>query len=89
MSVCSMVDESLIVNRTAYMDFKEATDELFARIDHAELAEALGVSIATVRGDPVVRSIGVICLSGETLRFISVSRYVLLRPLAKRGDSGL
>lgn len=31
------------------MDFKEATDELFERIDHAELAKQLGVSIATVR----------------------------------------
>lgn len=31
------------------MDFKKATDSLFDRIDHAELAEALGVSVATIR----------------------------------------
>lgn len=31
------------------MDFKEATDGLFDRIDHAELAEALGVSVALIR----------------------------------------
>lgn len=31
------------------MNFKEATDGLFDRIDHAELAEALGVSVASIR----------------------------------------
>ena len=31
------------------MDFKKATDELFANISHQELADALGVSVATVR----------------------------------------
>ena len=31
------------------MTFKEATDELFKRVDHAELAEAMGVSIASIR----------------------------------------
>lgn len=31
------------------MDFKEATDGLFDRIDHAELAQALGVSVASIR----------------------------------------
>ncbi len=31
------------------MNFKEATDGLFDRIDHTELAEALGVSVASVR----------------------------------------
>jgi hypothetical protein len=31
------------------MDFKEATDGLFARVDHEELAEELGVSVATIR----------------------------------------
>jgi hypothetical protein len=31
------------------MDFKKATDELLASITHQELAEALGVSVATVR----------------------------------------
>jgi len=31
------------------MNFKEATDGLFDRIDHAKLAEALGVSVASIR----------------------------------------
>jgi hypothetical protein len=31
------------------MNFKEATDGLFHRVDHAELAEALGVSVASIR----------------------------------------
>lgn len=31
------------------MNFKEATDGLFDRIDHAQLAEALGVSVASIR----------------------------------------
>ena len=31
------------------MDFKEATDGLFDRVDHEDLAESLGVSVATVR----------------------------------------
>jgi hypothetical protein len=31
------------------MDFKRATDILFERIDHADLAKALGVSIALIR----------------------------------------
>jgi hypothetical protein len=31
------------------MDFREATDGLFARIDHEELAKALGVSVASIR----------------------------------------
>lgn len=31
------------------MDFREATDALFDRIDHEDLAKALGVSVATVR----------------------------------------
>jgi hypothetical protein len=31
------------------MNFKEATDRLFDRIDHTELAEALGVSVASIR----------------------------------------
>lgn len=29
--------------------FKEATDALVGQIDHAELAKALGVSVATIR----------------------------------------
>jgi DNA-binding GntR family transcriptional regulator len=31
------------------MNFKEATDGLFNRISHEELAEALGVSVASIR----------------------------------------
>lgn len=31
------------------MDFKEATDGLFAGLGHGELAKALGVSVATIR----------------------------------------
>jgi hypothetical protein len=31
------------------MNFKEATDRLFDRVDHAELARALGVSVASIR----------------------------------------
>jgi hypothetical protein len=31
------------------MNFKQATDDLFDRIDHAKLAESLGVSIASIR----------------------------------------
>lgn len=31
------------------MDFKEATDGLFNRVDHEELATRLGVSVATIR----------------------------------------
>jgi len=31
------------------MKFKEATDELFSRIAHEDLADALGISVASVR----------------------------------------
>jgi hypothetical protein len=31
------------------MDFKKATDGLFDRVDHADLAKALGVSIPLIR----------------------------------------
>lgn len=31
------------------MDFKRATDELFERVSHQELASALGVSVASIR----------------------------------------
>jgi hypothetical protein len=44
-----MIDNGEVVNRTAYMDFREATDGLFDRVDHANLAKALGVSVATIR----------------------------------------
>jgi hypothetical protein len=44
-----MIDKSSPVNYSAYMDFKKATDGLFDRIDHKELADALGVSVASIR----------------------------------------
>jgi hypothetical protein len=31
------------------MDFREATDGLFSRVDHEDLAKALGVSVASIR----------------------------------------
>ena len=31
------------------MNFKQATDRLFSRIDHDDLAQALGVSVASIR----------------------------------------
>jgi hypothetical protein len=31
------------------MDFKKATDQLFRRLDHADLAKVLGVSVASIR----------------------------------------
>jgi hypothetical protein len=31
------------------MDFKKATDALFERVDHADLAGALGVSVPLIR----------------------------------------
>jgi hypothetical protein len=31
------------------MNFKNATDRLFSRIDHKDLAKALGISIASIR----------------------------------------
>ncbi len=37
------------------MTFKEATDELLKRLDHAELAEAMGVSVASIRQARLVR----------------------------------
>lgn len=41
------------------MDFREATDGLFAGISHEDLARALGVSVATIRQarlDPKARA---------------------------------
>ena len=31
------------------MNFKQATDRLFSRVDHKDLAKALGVSVASIR----------------------------------------
>jgi hypothetical protein len=39
----------VVVNGTAYMTFKKATDRLFSRVDHEDLAKALGVSVASIR----------------------------------------
>src|SRR5437763_13145780 len=44
-----MIDKWASVNRSAYMDFREATENLCAGVSHEELAAALGVSVATVR----------------------------------------
>jgi hypothetical protein len=44
-----MIDNRSEVNGTAYMDFKKATDGLFERISHEDLADALGVSVASIR----------------------------------------
>ena len=49
MSVCSMIDNVKLVNGTAYMDFRKATDDLFDRVAQDDLAKALGVSVASVR----------------------------------------
>lgn len=38
-----------VVNGSAYMDFKKATDVLCGGITHADLAKALGVSVPLVR----------------------------------------
>jgi orotate phosphoribosyltransferase-like protein len=38
-----------VVNEVAYMDFKRATEELMAGMTRGEIADALGVSEATVR----------------------------------------
>ena len=47
--VCSTIDTDRVLNPTAYMNFQEATDALFSRISHADLAKELGVSVATIR----------------------------------------
>ena len=47
--VCSIIYKRAFVNGTAYMTFKKATDRLFSRVDHEDLAKALGVSIASIR----------------------------------------
>jgi hypothetical protein len=44
-----MIDKPPLVKHSAYMNFKEATDGLFDRISHEELAGALGVSVASIR----------------------------------------
>lgn len=47
--VCSIIDIKASVNHTAYMNFKKATDGLFDRVSHEDLARALGISVATIR----------------------------------------
>lgn len=49
MAVCSTIYDHLLANDGTYMDFKEATDPLFARMDHENLAKRLGVSVTTIR----------------------------------------
>ena len=44
-----MIDHGFVVNRTAYMNFREATESLCAGVSHGELARALGVSVAAIR----------------------------------------
>lgn len=44
-----MVDKPPTVKHTAYMNFKDATDALFSGVSHADLAERLGVSVASIR----------------------------------------
>jgi hypothetical protein len=39
----------IFVNGGIYMDFREATDSLCERIDHEDVARALGVSVQTIR----------------------------------------
>jgi hypothetical protein len=38
-----------LVNAGIYMTFNEATDALFKNLSHADLAEALGVSVQLIR----------------------------------------
>jgi len=44
-----MLDKPSFVKHSAYMNFKEATDGLFDRISHEQLAESLGISVASIR----------------------------------------
>lgn len=44
-----MLYSSATVNLGAYMDFKSATDALFHRVTHADLAEEMRVSIPSIR----------------------------------------
>ena len=44
-----MIDRDEFVNGSAYMDFKEATDFLFQKVDHGQLASELRVSVASIR----------------------------------------
>jgi hypothetical protein len=39
----------IFVNVGAYMNFKRATDDLFTPVSHTELAEALNISVASIR----------------------------------------
>ena len=49
-SVCSIIyNASAVVNWTAYMNFKTATDALFEGVNHGELADKMGVSIPAIR----------------------------------------
>jgi hypothetical protein len=47
--VCSIIYKPISVNEGAYMDFREATDQLFNCVSHKDLADRLGVSVASIR----------------------------------------
>src|SRR5690349_16050395 len=48
--VCTMIYTlSCLVNRSAYMNFKAATDALFGRVTHEDLAHQLGASVPSIR----------------------------------------
>lgn len=38
-----------VVNGSAYVNFRNATDGLFSRVEHEDLANVLGVSVASIR----------------------------------------
>jgi hypothetical protein len=44
-----MIDNPPPVNQSAYMKFKDATDQLFDGVSHQDLASSLGVSVASIR----------------------------------------
>lgn len=49
-AVCGIIYRLRILSMTVHtMDFKKATDALFARLTHEDLAEALGVSVPSIR----------------------------------------
>jgi len=49
-SVCTIIYIVFcLVNRTAYMTFNKATDALFDRVTHEDLAKELGASVPSIR----------------------------------------
>jgi hypothetical protein len=49
LNVYSIIYRDGNVNGYIYMDFREALDALCSTVDHRDVAEALGVSLQTVR----------------------------------------